>query len=37
MSHLTMKLKHLMQKDKKYKSIVHVGICVVCFLYKLVH
>jgi len=34
---LTMKLKHLMQKDLRYKCVVHVRICVVYFLYKLVH
>ncbi len=36
-SPLTMKLKHLMQKDIRYKCVVHVRICVVYFLYKLVH
>ncbi len=37
LSHLTIKLKHLMQKDTKYRSVILVGICVTCFLYKLAH
>jgi hypothetical protein len=35
--HLTIKLKHLMQKDTKYRFVIHVGIHVACSSYKLIH
>jgi hypothetical protein len=35
--HLTIKLKHLMQKDTKYRFVLLVGICVTCSLYKFTH
>jgi len=35
--HLIIKLKHLMQKDTKYKCVVPMGIHVACFLCKLIH
>ncbi len=34
-SHLTIKVKHLMQKDTKYRFAIPMGIRVACSLYKL--
>jgi hypothetical protein len=36
-SHLTIKLKHLMQKDTNYRFVIPMEIRVACSLYKLVH
>jgi hypothetical protein len=36
-SHLTIKLKHFMQKDTKYRFVIPIGIRVACSSYKLAH